>query len=157
MWAESPAAGAGCDSFGVLRAMSNLSEEDRILITQGVMGMLDDWGLSAQDVIKILDLPESVRGRNIARFRDNLPFPDEPQVMQRVDYLLRISDALRTYFPRNPEMRSLWMRRGNRQFGKKAPLAVMVEGGESGLISVLCHLDCSYAWDRTGSSAICDH
>lgn len=132
--------------------MSKLSEEDRLLITQGIMSMLDDWGLSAQDIIKLLDLPTSVRGRAIARFRDNLPFPDEPQVMQRVDYLLRISDALRTYFPRNPEMRTLWMRRGNRQFGKRPPLTVMVEEGESGLISVLCHLDCSYAWDHTSST-----
>jgi hypothetical protein len=133
--------------------MLNLSEADRLLITQGVMSMLDGWGLSARDIVKILSLPDSVRGRSLARFRDDLAFPDEPEVMQRVDYLLRISDALRTYFPRNPEMRSLWMRRGNRQFGKKAPLAVMVEGGESGLISVLCHLDCTYAWDRSGSSS----
>jgi len=143
------------DSLRGLRVMSSLTEEDRILITQGVMGMLDSWGLSSQDIIKILGLPDSARGRGIARFRDKLPFPDEPHVMQRVDYLLRISDALRTYFPRNPEMRSLWMRRGNRQFGRKAPLALMVEGGESGLITVLCHLDCSYAWDRTGSSLAC--
>jgi hypothetical protein len=126
---------------------------ERIRITQGVMHMLDDWGLTASDIIKILDLPGSVRARNVARFRDDLPFPDEPQVLKRVDYLLRISDALRTYFPRNPEMRSVWMRRGNRKFGRKAPLAVMVEGGESGLISVLSHLDCTYAWDATGSTA----
>jgi hypothetical protein len=27
----------------------------------------------------------------------------------------------------------------------------MVEDGESGLISVLSHLDCTFAWDLTGS------
>ena len=137
--------------------MSNLNAEDRITITRGVMTMLDGWGLAARDIIKILDLPESVRSRSVARFREDTPFPDEPRVMKRVDYLLRISDALRTYFPRNPEMRSLWMRRGNRRFGKKAPLALMVEGGETGLISVLSHLDCTYAWDRTGSKASYGH
>jgi hypothetical protein len=129
------------------------ADPERMRITQGVMHMLDNWGLSAGDIIKILDLPATVRTRNVARFRDDLPFPEEPQVTKRVDYLLRIADALRTYFPRNPEMRSIWMRRGNRKFGRRAPLAVMVEGGESGLISVLSHLDCTYAWDCTGSTA----
>jgi len=131
--------------------------QKRTNITQGVMHMLDDWGLSARDIIKILDLPGSVRARNITRFREGEPFPWEPPVERRVDYLLRISDALRTYFPRNPEMRSIWMRRGNRKFGRRAPLAVMVEGGESGLISVLSYLDCTYAWDLTGSKTSYSH
>lgn len=131
--------------------------QKRTNITQGVMHMLDDWGLSARDIIKILDLPGSVRARNITRFREGEPFPWGPPVERRVDYLLRISDALRTYFPRNPEMRSIWMRRGNRKFGRRAPLAVMVEGGESGLISVLSYLDCTYAWDLTGSKTSYSH
>lgn len=137
--------------------MSDLNPEARINITHGVMNMLDGWNLSARDIIKILNLPESVRARNIARFRDDTPLPDAPQVMKRVDYLLRISDALRTYFPRNPEMRNLWVKKGNRHFGRDAPLATMVEGGESGLIRVLMHLDCTYAWDRTGSKASYGH
>ena len=137
--------------------MAAIIEEERMRITQGVMHMLDGWNLLARDIIKILDLPDSVRSRNIARFRDDKPLPDEPAVMKRVEYLLRISDALRTYFPRNPEMRSLWMKKANRHFGRKAPIATMVEGGESGLIAVLMHLDCTYAWDRTGSTASYGH
>jgi len=137
--------------------METQAEEKRMTITRGVMNMLDEWGLTARDIIAILDLPESVRARNIARFREDLPFPEEPAVDRRLDYLLRISDALRTYFPRNPEMRTLWMKRGNRKFGRRAPLAVMVEGGESGLITVLSHLDCTYAWDRTGSTTSYGH
>ncbi len=62
-----------------------------------------------------------------------------------------LEHALLTYFPRNPEMRSLWVKRGNKQFGRRAPLAVMVEDGESGLVAVLSHLDCTFAWDQTGS------
>jgi hypothetical protein len=50
-------------------------------------------------------------------------------------------------------MRNLWVKRGNKQFGKKAPVAVMVEDGEPGLISVLSHLDCTFAWDMTGSKS----
>ena len=133
--------------------MQQQADDKQMFITRGIMDLLDGWNLSARDIITILDLPSSVRSRNIARFRDDLPLPDQPQVMKRVDYLLRISDALRTYFPRNPEMRSLWVKKRNKHFGRKAPLAAMVEGGESGLISVLMHLDCTYAWDRTGSKA----
>jgi len=48
-------------------------------------------------------------------------------------------------------MRSMWVKRGNRQFGKRSPIAVMVEGSERGLASVLSHLDCTFAWDQTGS------
>jgi len=87
------------------------------------------------------------------RFRAEEAFPNEPQVNRRVAYLMRIEEALHTYFPRNPEMRSLWVKRGNKQFGRRAPIAVMVEDGESGLISVLSHLDCTFAWDLTGSKA----
>lgn len=133
--------------------MEQETDDKRMTVTRGVMNLLDGWNLSAQDIIKILDLPETVRVRNVARFRNDQPLPDDPAVAKRVDYLLRISDAMRTYFPRNPEMRSLWVRKRNRHFSRQCPLATMVEGGESGLISVLMHLDCTYAWDRTGSKA----
>jgi len=135
--------------------MANLNEVDRMALTRGIMNLLEGWGLSARDIIKVLDLPDSVRPRHIGRFRDATPFPDEPGVMKRIDYLLRISDALRTYFPCNPEARSIWMRRGNRRFRQQAPLAYVVEGGESGLSYVLCNLDCTYAWDATGSTPSC--
>ena len=115
------------------------------------MHLLEGWGLGARDITVILQLPDSVKSRNVVRFREEEPFPDEPQVNRRVAYLLRIEEALHTYFPRNPEMRNLWVKRGNKQFGRRAPIAVMVEDGESGLISVLSHLDCTFAWDLTGS------
>jgi hypothetical protein len=131
--------------------MTELNIDDRLLMTRRTMNLLEAWGLGATDIMRILRLPESVKARNIARFRDEEPFPDDPTVNRRVGYLLRIEEALHTYFPRNPEMRGMWVKRGNKQFGKKAPVAVMVEDGESGMISVLSHLDCTFAWDLTGS------
>lgn len=122
-------------------------------MTQRTMRLLEGWGLGARDIMVILQLPEDVKARSIARFRDHEAFPDDPIVNRRVAYLLRIEEALHTYFPRNPEMRDLWVKRGNKQFGKRAPIAVMVEDGESGLISVLSHLDCTFAWDLTGSQS----
>ncbi len=133
--------------------MTHPTLEDRLLLTRRTMDLLEGWGLGARDIGTILQLPDGIKTRAIARFREEAPFPDEAEVNRRVAYLMRIHDALLTYFPRNPEMRNLWVRRGNRQFGRRAPLAVMVEDGESGLIAVLSHLDCTFAWDLTGSKA----
>ena len=133
--------------------MSTMTLEERAALTRRTMALLESWNLSAKEIMRILLLPETVKARNIARFRDQEPFPESAEVDRRVSYLLRIEDALHTYFPRNPEMRGLWVKRGNKQFGRRAPIAVMVEDGDPGMISVLSHLDCTFAWDLTGSKA----
>ena len=139
-------------TFGI-DTMTTLTPDDRLLMTRRTMKLLEAWGLGASDIMHLLRLPENVKARHVARFRDEEAFPDDPTVNRQIGYLLRIEEALHTYFPRNPEMRDLWVKRGNKQFGKKAPVAVMVEDGESGMISVLSHLDCTFAWDLTGSKA----
>lgn len=120
------------------------------------MNLLDSWHLSPAEVLLLLDMPDDTPLSLVARFRDDTPFPDDPRVLGRIEYLLRISDALRTYFPMNPEMRDIWIRRPNTKFRRRAPLAVMLEGGDTGLNSVLCHLDCTHAWDCTGSKVMYD-
>ncbi len=131
--------------------MTEMTPDERLSLTRRTMDLLEGWGLGARDITTILQLPDDVKVRNVARFREETPFPEDPNVDRRVAYLLRIEDALHTYFPRNPEMRNLWVKRGNRQFGRRAPIAVMVEDGDSGMIMVLSHLDCTFAWDLTGS------
>jgi hypothetical protein len=130
-----------------------LTLEERLLMTRRTMALVEGWGLGAREIISLLRLPDSVKARNLSRFRDEDPFPEDADVHRRVAFLLRIEEALHTYFPRNPEMRTLWVKRGNKQFGRRAPIAVMVEDGEAGLVSVLSHLDCTYAWDITGSKS----
>ncbi|ADC63881.1 MULTISPECIES: hypothetical protein [Allochromatium] len=133
--------------------MTELTLDERLRLTRRTMQLLEDWGLAARDIAGLLQLPETIKARHIGRFHDQDVFPDDPAVNRRVAYLNRIEQALHTYFPRNPEMRKLWVRRANKQFGRRAPVAVMIEDGESGLISVLSHLDCTFAWDLTGSRA----
>jgi hypothetical protein len=133
--------------------MTDLNPDERLVLTRRTMDLLEGWDLGAKDILRILSLPDSIKARVLSRFREDEPFPDDPEVNRRVAYLMRIEEALHTYFPRNPEMRSLWVKRGNRRFGKRAPIAVMVEGGERGLASVLSHLDCTFAWDQTGSKS----
>lgn len=133
--------------------MTDLTLDERLRLTRRTMQLLEDWGLAARDIAGLLQLPDTIKARHIGRFHDQDVFPDDPAVNRRVAYLNRIEQALHTYFPRNPEMRKLWVRRANKQFGRRAPMAVMIEDGESGLISVLSHLDCTFAWDLTGSRA----
>lgn len=119
------------------------------------MALLSEWRMRGPDIQRILDLPSGMSLPILALQGDGEPLPELPQVMRRIAYLVRIEDALQTYFPRNPEMRTLWVRKGNRQFGKRTPLSLMVEEGERGLVLVLAHLDCTFAWDMTGSKTEC--
>ncbi len=140
--------------FAMTQALSSpppLTPEERLSITRHIMALCGDWGLGPSDILALLALPATVKTRHVARFLDQEPFPDDATVNRRLGYLTRIEQALGTYFPRNPEMRSLWVKRGNRRFGSRPPLAVMIEDGEGGLVAVLAHLDCTFAWDETGS------
>jgi hypothetical protein len=129
--------------------MSDAKADARMALTRATMNILDSWRLETEEMRALLDLPGNVRARAFHRFRDDTPLPDEPGVLRRVDYVLRIADALRTTYPRNPEMGARWIRLRNRRLGRP-PLAAMLEG-ESGLVSVLLELDCTFAWDRSGS------
>lgn len=129
--------------------MMVLNELERIELAKIVMAMLDQWGVSAQDRINILGLPEDMRTRHLQKYRDNTPLPEDDQVMERVEHLLGISSALRTTYPLNAHMGPLWMKKPHRRFDKRTPIATIVEDGLSGLIAVRAHLDCSFAWSQT--------
>jgi len=133
--------------------MPDLTREERLRLTQRTMSLLEGWRLGASDIVAILGMPGGTEPRTVGQFREAEPLPDDSVVNRRIAYLLRIEEALHTFFPRNPEMRHLWMTRRNKEFGQRAPIAVILEDGESGFISVLSHLDCTFAWDLTGSKA----
>ena len=123
-------------------------------ITQAVMGLLDSWQLDTREIQAVLCLPEKVRARALNKFREGTDvLPDDPAVLRRAGYLLRISDALRTTYPMNPRMSGRWVRQGHRRFGRRTPLSIILKDGESGLIAVLSELDCTFSWDLTGSTA----
>ncbi len=132
--------------------MSEMTEEQRLQLTQGVLGMLDDWGISGKDQLLLLGLADAP-AREIRQLRENRPLPDIPEVMQRVEHLIAIADALRTTYPFSRRMGKLWMSKPNRKFRQRTPAATMVEDGIVGLISVRAYLDCSYSWDITTSGA----
>lgn len=134
--------------------MSEQKQQALAEITQAVMRLLDSWSLDTGEIQAVLSLPEKMRTRALNKFREGTDvFPDDPVILRRAGYLLRISDALRTTYPMNPRMSGRWVRQGHRRFGKRTPLSIILSDGESGLIAVLSELDCTFSWDLTGSTA----
>ena len=130
--------------------MSEMTHEERLELTRGILNMLDDWEVKASDQLLLLGL-KGIPARELSRMRDGRAFPDEPDVMLRIEHLISIADALRTTFPFSRHMGRLWMHKPNRKFRQRSPMATMVEDGVTGLISVRSHLDCTFSWDQSGS------
>jgi len=133
--------------------LDHLNQEERIMLTRSIIGLMDSWGVENRDQVAILDLPQGTPARAINRYRDmSEALPAEPNIIGRIEHLLGIADALRTMFPHNPQMGTLWMRKRNKRL-RNSPIRCMVEQGTSGLIRVRTYLDCTYAWDQSGSTA----
>ncbi|MBF0255369.1 MAG: DUF2384 domain-containing protein [Gammaproteobacteria bacterium] len=126
--------------------------DERMSFTRATMQVLDNWGLEAGQMHALLAMPESVRTRAFNSFRNETPFPSDPTVEKRAGYVLRIAEALRTSFPTNPTMGGRWIRQGHRRFGNRSPLSVMLQG-EDGMVAILAQVDCTFAWDQSGSKA----
>ena len=133
--------------------MFGMSVERQVLMTQKIMYNLEEWGLSAADQVSILDLPEGIRTRKLRAFHEDTPFPEDPNVEYRVVRLMGIIDALRTMYPKNPLMGQRWMKTPHKRFQNRTPLQIMLEDGGNGVTAVLAELDCTYAWDLSGSKA----
>lgn len=128
-------------------SLENISPEKRLMITHKVMESLDQWGLSGDQILAILDFPEGHRSRHLMQYRKDTPLPDIESINARVIRLLGIIDALRTTYPRNVNMGPRWMNTPHRRMQDRTPLHTMVEDGETGVITVLSELDCAYAWE----------
>jgi len=99
----------------------------------------------------VLGFPEGTKARTLRQYRQNIPFPDDPEVQERVSILLHINDALRTTYPTNPQMALFWIRKKNRRLDYATPVEVMCRGGRNDLIDVLSQLDCVVEWDMSSA------
>ncbi len=133
-------------------SMKKLTEIQRMAATLKIMSAVDEWGLTGEQIIAVMDLPEEQRSRHLQKFRDDTPFPDSEKINTRIATLLGIVDALRTSYPRNLKMGARWMNMPHRRFQKRTPINTMLEDGGDGVIAVLSELDCAYAWELSGST-----
>ena len=127
--------------------MKPLNEQTRIELARLVMILLDNWGLSNAEKLNILDFPDSSRVRSMRQYYNDKPLPDDANIMQRVEHLVGIADALRTSYPLNENMPAFWLNKSNRLFGDRTPLNCMLEDGLDGIVAVRIHLDCAYDWE----------
>ena len=47
--------------------MQGLTEEQRVIVTQKIMAAVDDWGLSGEQIMAVLDMPQGERTAAICR------------------------------------------------------------------------------------------
>jgi hypothetical protein len=132
--------------------MNEETLKKRIELTQNIIRMLDQFGLDAEQQIRILGFPEGTRTRILRQHRDNKPFPDDAKIQERVGLLAHISDALRTTYPTNPQMALFWIKQKNRHLDNFRPVEVLSRGGRNDLISVLSLLDCTVHWDVSSTT-----
>lgn len=132
-------------------AIDRLSAEERLSFSQSILLMLEQWGAKTSGQITILGLPEKTGARTMLQYKKNIPLPNEPVVLERIEHLVGIADALRTTYPTNARMGAIWMNKPNRMLQDRTPLDTMVEDGLDGLLAVRAHLDCAFDWRENGS------
>ena len=128
--------------------MNNMTADEQISLTVRIMEILDGWGLSASEIISLLDLPEKTPTRALRRYRENTAFPVSESLNDRIEHIIGITDALRTSYPHNPQMGKIWIRQRSKKLQNQIPLQIIVENGLQGIIDIRKHLDCSYDWHK---------
>ena len=134
--------------------MSNTEQQSLVDLTKAVINVLDTWKLQTSEMQQLLGLPDNIRARAFQKYREGREqLPNDELVLRKAAYLIRIEDALRTTYPRNPFMGGRWIRQKHRRLGGQTPLSMILESEnqEASLIAVLSELDCTFAWDMTGS------
>ena len=126
--------------------MTVYSEQEKIHISAVTMKILDRWGVTDKDKVKLLGLPAEIRPPSLGKYRDGTPFPDDPVIWERLQHFAGIDDSLRTSYPPNQNMASIWIQRKHSRFGGRTPLVCMLEDGLIGISAIHMHLDCSYDW-----------
>ncbi len=127
--------------------MSQFTPQEMTALTQAVVNHMDEWKISAEEVLTVLGLNEEVKPRHLQQYRmGSKAFPQTADVMTRIEHIVGIADALRTTFPFSSQMRVLWLRKPHRRFQRRAPLAVMLDEGTDGLMKVRIEVDCAYGY-----------
>ncbi len=122
------------------------SDEEMKRISSKVIGYLDSWHVSAEEILFILGVPE-IKPRHLPQYRKmEKAFEQTEEMMQRIDHVVGIADALRTTFPHSDTMRLRWLRQPHRRFRKKTPLSVILGTGINGLLRVRVEVDCAYGY-----------
>lgn len=123
------------------------NHEEMVSITKTVMRYLDAWKLSSEEIVSLLGIDKKMRTRHLQAFRaGSKVLPQEKEIIQRVEHVAGIVEALRTAYPMSAPIRAQWLHKSCRRFQGKTPLSVIMEEGMNGLIKVRIEVDCAYGW-----------
>lgn len=122
-----------------------LAEDRRVQLAASVIRTMADWSISPKQQLALLNIDVNVR--ELTKFTNGKPLPDEEDVLDRTKHILGIAKALRSFFPLNHKGGAIWLRNKNKYFLERAPMQVMLEDGISGMHKVWTNLDCSQGWD----------
>lgn len=123
-----------------------MSADEQIALTVRIMEILDGWGMTSEEIISVIALPEKTPTRALRRYRDKTAFPVSVELEERLDHIIGITEALRTSYPHNPNMGKMWIRQRSKKLNNQIPLQIIVENGLEGIVEIRKHLDCSYDW-----------
>lgn len=127
--------------------MSQLpNQEDRAILAQVIMRLLDEWEIESAQRVTLLGFPEDTRPRSLARYRSGDALPEDNDVLLRAQYLLEIHHALSTTFPMVDAMAKYWVTTENQFFNDRTPMAVMLEDGLEGMSRIRNHIDANDSW-----------
>ena len=123
-----------------------LSVEDRENLTLVVMGILDSWQLTDEDIINLLGLEKETKPRHLGRLRHGTQLiSEEIDQIERSKSIMGIQNALQQTFPLNHNMPNFWLRNRSKPL-KGIPMVIMLEQGLNGMERVWRHLDCTRNW-----------
>ncbi len=127
--------------------MSEFTHEQMTALTQAVVTHMDEWKISAEEMLSVLGLSDEAKTRHLNAYRQgSKSLPQESDVLKRIDHIVGISDALRTTFPFSSQMRVMWLQKPHRRFSKRTPLGVILDEGVNGLQKVRIEVDCTYGY-----------
>jgi len=120
--------------------------ERRADLARTLLAVLRNWGLSAEQQINLLGLPEGTASRSINKFSYGTPFPDDIESLTRANYLLSIQNAVDSLFPHNTTAANYWMTTPSLNFDNHTPLEIMLNEGVEGMKRVLNYLNGVEDW-----------
>ena len=123
-----------------------MDAEYRADLARTLLKILRNWGLTTEQQIKLLGLPEDTRSRAINKFAQGTPFPDDYESLMRANYLLPIQNAVDSLFPHNATAANYWMTTPSQYFANHTPLDIMLNEGIEGMKRVLNYLNGVEDW-----------
>jgi len=124
----------------------DMTTERRMDLAQTLIRVLRNWGLSSEQQIALLGLPEGTKARALNKFVAGTPFPDDYNSLMRANYLLSIQNAVSSLFPHNATAANYWMTTPSHYFTDHTPLDIMLNEGVDGMRRVLNYLNGDEDW-----------